>query len=189
MTLFSGIFRDPSQPPPGVQPTSPPPQPTFSPTMPTSQPSSSSSSPFPSFSDGLDSFTSAYDPAKLHPLAGLGDNLDFLQLDEGKINDMQGAVSVLPSRGWTDDLCVGTGTTYLSGLAVGGMWGFREGFGRALGNNASIRLRLNSILNGCTRRGSFVGNSLGVLGQCKSELYRHSLTHSHILQHHQLVTR
>jgi hypothetical protein len=57
---------------------------------------------------------SAYDPAKLHPLAGL-DKMDFLQLDEDKLSDVQGAATVLPSRGWTDDLCIGTGTTYLSG--------------------------------------------------------------------------
>ncbi|WVO23856.1 uncharacterized protein IAS62_005213 [Cryptococcus decagattii] len=111
----------------------------------------------------LDAFGSAFDPAKLHPLAGLGENLDFLQLDEEKLNDLEGAASVLPSRGWTDDLCVGTGTTYLSGLAIGGTWGFKEGMSRPLGNNPSFKLRLNSILNGCTRRGSFMGNSLGVL--------------------------
>lgn len=63
----------------------------------------------------LDAFGTAFDPAKLHPLAGLSENLDFLQLDEEKLNDLEGAASVLPSRGWTDDLCVGTGTTYLSG--------------------------------------------------------------------------
>jgi import inner membrane translocase subunit TIM23 len=109
--------------------------------------------------------------------------MDFLQLDEDKLTDVQGAASVLPSRGWTDDLCVGTGTTYLSGtsysysihvqvsrlmiagLGIGGAWGFKEGFSRPLGNNTSFKLRLNSVLNGCTRRGTFVGNSLGVLGE------------------------
>lgn len=50
------------------------------------------------------------------------------------------------------------------GLAIGGTWGFKEGMSRPLGNNPSFKLRLNSILNGCTRRGSFMGNSLGVLG-------------------------
>ena len=113
----------------------------------------------------LDTFSSAsaFDPRKLHPLAGLGDNIDFLTLEEGRPAET-GEAHVLPSRGWTDDLCVGTGTTYLSGLAVGGMWGFKEGFSRPLGNTPSFKLRLNSILNGCTRRGSFMGNSLGVLG-------------------------
>ncbi|WVQ83969.1 hypothetical protein IAT38_006114 [Cryptococcus sp. DSM 104549] len=111
----------------------------------------------------LDAFGSAFDPAKLHPLAGISENLDFLQLDDEKLNDIQGSASVLPSRGWTDDLCVGTGTTYLSGLVAGGAWGLKEGYSRPLGNNTSLKLRLNSILNGCTRRGSFMGNSLGVL--------------------------
>jgi import inner membrane translocase subunit TIM23 len=74
--------------------------------------------PPPTAPTALDMFsTSAYDPAKLHPLAGL-DKMDFLQLDEDKLTDVQGAASVLPSRGWTDDLCVGTGTTYLSGKFI-----------------------------------------------------------------------
>jgi import inner membrane translocase subunit TIM23 len=111
----------------------------------------------PAAPTALDTFSSAYDPAKLHPLANLGDKLDFLQLDEDKLSEVQGAASVLPSRGWTDDLCVGTGTTYLSGL--------KEGLGRPLGDNPSMKLRINAILNGCTRRGSFMGNSLGVLGE------------------------
>lgn len=76
----------------------------------------STSAPAPQLPSALDTLGgSAYDAAKLHPLAGLGDKLDFLQLDEDKLTDMEGAASVLPSRGWTDDLCVGTGTTYVSG--------------------------------------------------------------------------
>lgn len=63
----------------------------------------------------LDMLSGAFDATKLHPMADLGDKLDFLALDEDKLTDVQGAASVLPSRGWTDDLCVGTGTTYLSG--------------------------------------------------------------------------
>jgi import inner membrane translocase subunit TIM23 len=110
-----------------------------------------------------DMLGSQFDVAKLHPMADLNDNLDFLALDEDKLTEMEGAGSVLPSRGWTDDLCVGTGTTYLSGLAIGGAWGLKEGLSRPLGPNPSMRLRLNSVLNACTRRGSFTGNSLGVL--------------------------
>lgn len=140
-----------------------------------------------------DLFASAYDPAKLHPLAGISDNLEVLQLDDDKLSDVQGAQGVLPSRGWTDDLCVGTGTTYASGellrytqtyaifickrdgqtdrsgLAVGGLWGLKEGWTRPLGNNTSFKLRLNAILNACSRRGSFTGNSLGVLGTSASQ--------------------
>jgi import inner membrane translocase subunit TIM23 len=77
--------------------------------------SAAAASGLPPAPTALDTFSTAYDPAKLHPLAGLGDKLDFLQLDEDKLTEIQGAATVLPSRGWTDDLCVGTGTTYLSG--------------------------------------------------------------------------
>jgi len=57
----------------------------------------------------------AYDPAKLHPLADLGDKLDYLLLDDDKTSDLPGARTAIPSRGWSDDLCYGTGTMYLSG--------------------------------------------------------------------------
>lgn len=58
---------------------------------------------------------SALDPAKLHPLAQISDQLDFLNLEEDKTNELPGATTAIPSRGWGDDLCYGTGTTYLSG--------------------------------------------------------------------------
>jgi mitochondrial import inner membrane translocase subunit TIM23 len=57
----------------------------------------------------------AFDPAKLHPLADLSDKLDYLVLDDEKTNDLPGAGTAIPSRGWSDDLCYGTGTMYLSG--------------------------------------------------------------------------
>ncbi|KZT55241.1 putative MAS6-mitochondrial inner membrane import translocase subunit [Calocera cornea HHB12733] len=104
----------------------------------------------------------SFDPAKLHPMAGLGDKLDYLLLEDDKVNTLPGAGTALPSRGWSDDLCYGTGTTYLSGLALGGLWGFREGASRPLAVS-NTRLRINSILNSVTRRGSFMGNSAGVL--------------------------
>ena len=57
------------------------------------------------------------DPSALHPLAGLVDNkdLDYLLLDDDKISGVDGGKSVLPSRGWGDELCYGTGSTYLAG--------------------------------------------------------------------------
>lgn len=60
---------------------------------------------------------SSIDPAALHPLAGLVDNkdLDYLLLDDDKISAVAGGKSVLPSRGWGDELCYGTGSTYLAG--------------------------------------------------------------------------
>lgn len=57
----------------------------------------------------------AYDPAKLHPMSGLSDKLDYLMLDDDKVSELPGSGTAIPSRGWSDDLCYGTGTMYLSG--------------------------------------------------------------------------
>ncbi|KAK7187817.1 Mitochondrial import inner membrane translocase subunit tim23 [Paraphaeosphaeria sporulosa] len=103
------------------------------------------------------------DPTQLHPLAGLNqDTLDYLQLEDSVLSDLPGSQSALPSRGWSDDLCYGTGISYLSALTVGGAWGLAEGLQK---NPASMppRLRINGVLNAVTRRGPFLGNSAGVV--------------------------
>lgn len=63
----------------------------------------------------------SYDPAKLHPLADLGDKLDYLLLDDDKTSELPGSGTAIPSRGWSDDLCYGTGTMYLSGRSFGSL--------------------------------------------------------------------
>ncbi|KAH8690203.1 Tim17/Tim22/Tim23/Pmp24 family-domain-containing protein [Talaromyces proteolyticus] len=103
------------------------------------------------------------DPSQLHPLAGLNqDALDYLTLEDSTLDQLPGSRSALPSRGWSDDLCYGTGTTYLAGLTIGGAWGLAEGLTRTP-VTASPKLRLNGVLNSITRRGPFLGNSAGVL--------------------------
>jgi mitochondrial import inner membrane translocase subunit TIM23 len=105
------------------------------------------------------------DPAVLHPLAGLqNDTLEYLTLDDAILNDVPGAQTVIPSRGFTDDLCYGTGVTYLTALSLGGAWGLQEGLRRSV--NQPPKLRLNSVLNAVTRRGPFLGNSAGVVAIC-----------------------
>ena len=102
------------------------------------------------------------DPSQLHPLAGLNQQtLDYLSLEESALSDLPGSQSALPSRGWSDDLCYGTGVTYLTALTVGGAWGLQEGLRRS--NGQPPKLRLNSVLNAVTRRGPFLGNSAGVI--------------------------
>lgn len=54
-------------------------------------------------------------------------------------------------------------TLLFQGLALGGVWGVREGARRPLAVS-NTRLRINSVLNSVTRRGTFIGNSAGVLG-------------------------
>lgn len=102
------------------------------------------------------------DPSQLHPLAGLNQQtLDYLTLEDSALSDLPGAQAALPSRGWSDDLCYGTGVTYLTALTVGGAWGLQEGLRRSA--NQPPKLRLNSVLNAVTRRGPFLGNSAGVI--------------------------
>jgi import inner membrane translocase subunit TIM23 len=101
--------------------------------------------------------------AKLHPLAGLDKGtLDYLSLEDSALSDLPGAQSAIPSRGWSDDLCYGTGITYVSALGIGGAWGFVEGLNRTP-PTAPPKLKLNSILNSVTRRGPFLGNSAAVI--------------------------
>lgn len=120
----------------------------------------------PSRAQDVSSFlnsSTAFDATQLHPLAGLDkDTLDYLTLEEGALSDLPGARSALPSRGWSDDLCYGTGTTYLTALTLGGAWGLAEGLNKTTPQMAP-RLRLNAALNSVTRRGPFLGNSAGIV--------------------------
>src|SRR2546429_485213 len=133
-----------------------------------SEPTSNfSSAPFdPSSAQDVSSFlgsASLPDASQLHPLAGLNQQtLDYLSLDESALSDLPGSRSALPSRGWSDDLCYGTGVTYLTALSIGGAWGLAEGLRRSPAT-APPKLRLNSVLNAVTRRGPFLGNSAGVI--------------------------
>lgn len=103
------------------------------------------------------------DPSQLHPLAGLNqDTLDYLSLEDSALDELPGSRSALPSRGWSDDLCYGTGTTYLAALTTGGTWGLIEGLNKSPAS-APPKLRLNGVLNSVTRRGPFLGNSAGVV--------------------------
>ncbi|KAI8966858.1 Tim17/Tim22/Tim23/Pmp24 family-domain-containing protein [Daldinia sp. FL1419] len=119
----------------------------------------------PEDAQGVDSFlkSSAFaDPSLLHPLAGLDkDSLEYLSLEDSALSDLPGAQSAIPSRGFSDDLCYGTGITYLTALSIGGIWGLQEGLRRSAGQPP--KLRLNSVLNAVTRRGPFLGNSAGVV--------------------------
>ncbi|GAV27656.1 hypothetical protein PMKS-001124 [Pichia membranifaciens] len=116
-----------------------------------------------------------FDASKLHPLAGLDKDLEYLDLDEEKLNTVEGTGNgILPSRGWTDDLCYGTGTLYVSGLGLGGLVGLNEGLKHLPQGSvdpvtgavkaAPFKLKLNTVLNQVTKHGPHVGNSAGVLG-------------------------
>jgi import inner membrane translocase subunit TIM23 len=117
----------------------------------------------------------SFDASKLHPLAGLDKDLEYLDLDDEKLSTVEGTGNgILPSRGWSDDLCYGTGTLYLSGLGIGGLIGFNEGLKNlprgttdpvtGAIKSAPFKLKLNTVLNQITKHGPHLGNSAGVLG-------------------------
>ncbi|KAL7319665.1 Mitochondrial import inner membrane translocase subunit tim23 [Mucor circinelloides] len=102
-----------------------------------------------------------YDANRLQPVALQG-GLDFLQVEGESTGSGMGGASLAPSRGWSDDLCYGTGTTYLAGLTLGGAFGMAEGLKKSSGA-PNMKVRLNTTLNSITRRGPGIGNSLGVI--------------------------
>lgn len=104
----------------------------------------------------------ALDPARLHPLAGLGKGIEYLDLEEEQLNTVEGSQGIIPLRLWTDDLCYGTGAVYLLGLGIGGAYGMQEGL-KAVTPDMPGRVKLNTVLNHITRRGPYIGNSAGVI--------------------------
>ncbi|RKP14430.1 Tim17/Tim22/Tim23/Pmp24 family-domain-containing protein [Piptocephalis cylindrospora] len=107
-----------------------------------------------SFLQGVD-----FNKAKPNALKGIPSTnaeLDYIYTDLTPNNGLHGG------RSWNDELCYGAGTTYLAGLSLGGVWGFREGLAQTK-DVTSRKLRVNGILNACTRRGPFLANSAGVL--------------------------
>jgi import inner membrane translocase subunit TIM23 len=63
------------------------------------------------------------DPSIINSLSGIAaDSLDYLKIDDAVIAQANQQVkSGLPARGFTDDLCYGTGCTYLAALSLGTM--------------------------------------------------------------------
>lgn len=165
MSIWDALTGRKSTPHGGPSPAAP-----AAPEAPAAPTTSFQPSPFDPTSpvQGVDAFlgsSSFADPSQLHPLAGLDkDTLDYLTLEDSALSELPGSQSVLPSRGFTDDLCYGTGTTYLAGLSIGGAWGLQEGLRKSV--NQPPKLRLNSVLNSVTRRGPFLGNSAGVVAIC-----------------------
>ncbi|KAI9282117.1 Tim17/Tim22/Tim23/Pmp24 family-domain-containing protein [Umbelopsis sp. AD052] len=103
-----------------------------------------------------------FSSSRLQPMTAQG-GIDFLQLEESAGGSgSAGGAALTPSRGWTDDLCYGTGTTYLAGLTLGGAVGLAEGVKKGAGS-PNMKIRLNTTLNSITRRGPGLGNSVGVI--------------------------
>ena len=97
----------------------------------------------------------------------------YLSINPSYLQQGGGAEFVFPTdqkktRTWGERMFSGIGSSYVTGLVIGGSWGFYEGLRNPDGK--TMKLRINSVLNGCTRRGPFVANSLGVLALMYSTL-------------------
>lgn len=71
------------------------------------------------------------------------------------------ASSATKRRSFSELVFFGTGSAYIVGQTIGGSWGLVEGLRHPEGT--SSRLRINCILNACTKRGPYVANSFAAL--------------------------
>ncbi len=85
---------------------------------------------------------------------GIGSNSDLLDTTPDYLE------YEASGRGLMQTMFANAGLSYLIGTFGGGIYGFNEG----LRNTPShrFRVKLNSVLNHCSRHGSRVGNMLGV---------------------------
>ena len=66
-------------------------------------------------------------------------------------------------RDVTGRLFFNAGAFWLGGFSAGSLYGFQEGWRGAASPIA--RIRFNSVMNAMSRRGSTLGNALGVIGE------------------------
>jgi hypothetical protein len=66
-----------------------------------------------------------------------------------------------------------SGVMWLGGFSSGAAYGFVEGWRGAA--NPNLKIRFNSVMNAMSRRGSTIGNALGVLGEDIFYVYRITL--------------
>ena len=64
-------------------------------------------------------------------------------------------------RGLVTIMFANTGLSYLLGIGLGGLYGLNEGLKHTPSHR--FRIKLNSVLNHCSRHGSRLGNTFGVL--------------------------
>ena len=68
-------------------------------------------------------------------------------------------------RSWNEKWFDRVGTSYMIGMVSGGVWGLHEGVFSPERQSLTGRMRANAILNGLTRRGPFMANTLAVLSK------------------------
>ena len=94
------------------------------------------------------------DLKKLGPIYGLQAPTNSSEPDYLKYN--------IKGRDIGGKIFFNSGLAWLGGFAGAGAYGFAEGWRNAA--NPSFRVKLNSVMNGISKRGSKAGNALGAIG-------------------------
>ena len=71
-------------------------------------------------------------------------------------------------RSFSERACLTVGLSYFAGMGIGGVWGFIEGIRHPAATSG--RLKVTTVLNGVTKRGPAVSNSLGVVALMYSSI-------------------
>jgi hypothetical protein len=74
-----------------------------------------------------------------------------------------GSWGPLPMRTDSDKMLYGTGAAYILGQALGGSYGLIRGWNNP--QATTLKLKINSVLNTCTRTGPWMANHGGALGK------------------------
>jgi import inner membrane translocase subunit TIM23 len=91
--------------------------------------------------------------------------IDFSKIGQGQQqrskSDPDYIINNTKGRDIMPRLFFNTGVFWLGGFTAGGLYGMQDGWRNA--PSPSIKIRINSILNGVSKHGSNLGNNLGVL--------------------------
>ncbi|KAI9028633.1 Tim17/Tim22/Tim23/Pmp24 family-domain-containing protein [Hyaloraphidium curvatum] len=118
-----------------------------------------------------------FDPSTYRPVLPPqnNDNLEYLYVDDAlpfptnaPVHHPSGSWGPLPMRTDGDKMLYGTGTAYMLGLSSGGLYGFVRGLQHPMAT--TFKLKINSVLNLCTRYGPWAGNHAGILALAYTSL-------------------
>jgi hypothetical protein len=83
-------------------------------------------------------------------------------------------------RDITSRLFFNSGAFWLSGFTAGSLYGFQEGWRGAA--SPIVKIRFNSVMNAMSKRGSTLGNGLGVIGiRTSNDSFSHTMTHPYLI--------
>ena len=98
---------------------------------------------------------------------GFGTIPDVGNIDMSKLGKKGGGPDYIPYNAKGRDsfgkISFNTGVFWLGGFVGGGAYGFAEGWRGATSSN--YKIRMNSVMNAVSKRGSLYGNTLGLVGK------------------------